>query len=169
MIGSSCLISLLHLEPFMVQTSWSEIDFFRLRHVCGAALEMLIFYCSARTESAVVNVRFPFEIFLSWRERKEEECFFFRWRRFPSLAHLTTLPDWSHNFFRERNFRKHVAQNFSFSSFFSSRALASSCLRRCAPCRSEFNFCSTVSVNKFDAVIELKLRFVLLLLCLRSL
>lgn len=29
----------------------------------------------------------------------------------------------------------------------------------CSPCRSKFNFCSTVSVNKFDAVIELELRF----------
>lgn len=29
------------------------------------------------------------------------------------------------------------------------------------PCRSEFNFCSTVSLNKFDAVIELLLLLVL--------
>lgn len=31
----------------------------------------------------------------------------------------------------------------------------------CASCRRKLNFCSTVSVNKFDAVIELELHFFL--------
>lgn len=52
------------------------------------------------------------------------------------------------------------SRNFSRTEFFQNKFLfpSSSSIFR-VPCRSEFNFCSTVSVNKFDAVIELELQF----------